>query len=202
MTAPGGASGESAHDDDGTHTPPTGERGSDQPRWQPPWDSPGPPPAANYPPSPYPPSSYPPGYPAGYPPPGAPPGYQPPPGYGGPPYPPPQLGEPPAGYGSPPSLPGEYSGGYYPPPGYQGSYGPQGEMRPGMNGLAIASLISSFTGLFCGIGGILAIVLGAIAMNQIKRTRQDGYALAVAGIVIGVAALIVNLIVAIFALQH
>jgi hypothetical protein len=204
MTAPGGASGESAHDDDEAHTPPTGERGSEQLPWQPPWDSPAPPPpAANYPPPPYPPSSYPPGYPAGYPPPGAPPGYQAPPGYGGPPYPPPpQLGEPPAGYGPPPSLPGEYSGGYYPPPGYQGSYGPQGEMQPGMNGLAIASLISSFTGLFCGIGGILAIVLGSIAMNQIKRTRQDGYALAVAGIVIGVAALIVNLIVAIFALQH
>jgi uncharacterized membrane protein YidH (DUF202 family) len=75
-------------------------------------------------------------------------------------------------------------------------------MQPGMSGLAIASLISSFTGLFCCIGGILAIVLGAIALGQIKRTRQDGYALAVAGIVIGVATLIVNVIVTIFALQR
>ena len=105
---------------------------------------------------------------------------------------------PPPGYGPPP--------GYYPPPDYPGSYGPQGAYRlegqPRMNGLAIASLVSSFTGLFCCIGGILAIVLGAIALGQIKRTRQDGYALAVAGIVIGVAALIVNLVVAVFALQR
>jgi hypothetical protein len=177
MTAPGGASGESAHDDE-AHTPPTGEQGSEPPPWQPPWDAPPPPPAADDAPTPY-----------------------QPPGYGGPPYqPPPQLGEPPAGYGPPPPYPGEYPRGHYPPPGYQGSYGPQGEMQPGMNGLAIASLISSFTGVFCCIGGILAIVLGAVAMGQIKRTHQDGYALAVAGIVIGVAALIVNLIVAIFAL--
>jgi hypothetical protein len=189
MTAPGGASGESAHDDE-AHSPPTGEQGSEPPPWRPPWDAPPPPPTDDAPTA-YPPSGSPPGYPAD----------QPPPGYGGPPYqPPPQLGEPPAGYGPPPPYPGEYQGGYYPPPGYQGSYGPQGEMQPGMNGLAIASLISSFTGLFCCIGGILAIVLGAVAMGQIKRTHQDGYALAVAGIVIGVAALIVNLIVAIFAL--
>ena len=177
MTAPGGASGESAHDDE-AHTPPTGEQGSEPPPWQPPWDAPAPPPAADDAPTPY-----------------------QPPGYGGPPYqPPPQLGEPPAGYGPPPPYPGEYPGGHYPPPGYQRSYGPHGEMQPGMNGLAIASLISSFTGVFCCIGGILAIVLGAVAIGQIKRTHQDGYALAVAGIVIGVAALIVNLIVAIFAL--
>jgi drug/metabolite transporter (DMT)-like permease len=72
-------------------------------------------------------------------------------------------------------------------------------MRPGMNGLAIASLISSFVGVFCCIGAIAAIVLGTIALDQIKRTRQDGYAVAVAGIVIGIATLIVLLIVAIFA---
>ncbi|MGZ4510447.1 MAG: DUF4190 domain-containing protein, partial [Mycobacterium sp.] len=74
--------------------------------------------------------------------------------------------------------------------------------KPGTNKLAIASLISSFTGVFCCcIGSILAIVLGAIAINQIKRTQQDGYGLAVAGIVIGVATLVVSLIVAVFALH-
>jgi Domain of unknown function (DUF4190) len=162
MTAPGGASGESAHDDE-AHSPPTGEQGSEPPPWRPPWDAPPPPPTPDDAPTVYPPSGSPPGYPADHPPPGVPPGYQ-------------------------------------PLPGYQGSYGRQGEMQPGMNGLAIASLISSFTGLFCCIGGILAIVLGTVAMGQIKRTHQDGYALAVAGIVIGVAALIVNLVVVIFAL--
>ncbi|MEB3981210.1 DUF4190 domain-containing protein [Mycobacterium sp. 663a-19] len=102
----------------------------------------------------------------------------------------------------PPSHPGYpgYPGGYYPPLDYPGGYGPQ--VQPGMNGLAIGSLISSFTGVFCCIGGILAIVLGALAIGQIKRTHQEGYALAVAGIVIGVATMIVNLVVAIFALQR
>jgi hypothetical protein len=198
MTAPGGASGEDAHDDE-ANPPPPGERAPEQPAWEAPSGSPPPPPAADYPP-PYPPPSYPPGYPAGYPPPAPPPGYQQPPGYGGPPYPPgpPQFGGPPAGYGPPPH-PGEYPGGYYPTPEYQGDYGPS---QPGMNGLAIASLILSFTGLFCCIGGILGIVLGAIALGQIKRTRQEGYGLAVAGIVIGIATLIVGLVVAIYALPH
>ena len=80
-------------------------------------------------------------------------------------------------------------------------YGHQEAMQPGMNGLAIASLISSFVGVFCCIGAIVAIVLGTIALGQIKRTRQDGYALAVAGIVIGIATLIVGLVVAIFAVR-
>ena len=178
MTAPGG--GENAHDDE-ARSPTAGEPGSEQPPWQPPWDSPAPPPAADYPPTPYPP----PGYPGGYPP----PGYGPPPEYPPRDYPPP--GYPGPGYPAP----------GLPPPGYP-VYGPQGEMQPGMSGLAIASLISSFTGVFCCIGGILAIVLGTVALGQIKRTRQDGYALAVAGIVIGVATLIVSLIVAIFAMQR
>ena len=79
--------------------------------------------------------------------------------------------------------------------------GPRVPCSPGRTGLAIASLISSFAGVFCCIGSIVAIVLGAIALDQIKRSRQDGYGLAVAGIVIGIATLVVTLIVAIFALH-
>jgi hypothetical protein len=41
--------------------------------------------------------------------------------------------------------------------------------------------------------------LGTIALGQIKRTREQGFGLAVAGIVIGVVALLLSLIVAIFA---
>jgi len=119
--------------------------------------------------------------------------------------PPPAADYPPAGYPpppppAPPAPPGEY----YPTPDYYGGYGgygPPEAMQPTMNRLAIGSLVASFTGLLCGIGGIVAIVLGAIALDQIKRTRQDGYGLAVAGIVIGIAMLIVNLIVTIFALH-
>lgn len=170
MSAPGGGFGEGAHGDE--ERPPAGGPDPGQPDWQAPWD----PPTLDYPSPPY-----------------SPPGYGQPSGYGGPPGPP-QFGGPPSGYGPPP-----YPGSYYPAPDYPGAYGHPEAMRPGMNGLAIASLISSFVGVFCCIGAIVAIVLGAIALDQIKRTRQDGYAVAVAGIVIGIATLIVLLIVAIFA---
>jgi hypothetical protein len=139
---------------------------------QPPWDAPWDPPGA-LPPTGYPPPAYPPL-----------------------PYPPPGYGGPPPGYGPP-----VYPGGYYPAPDYQGGYGPQPTAQSGTNRMAIAALISSFTGLFCCIGGIVAIVLGIIALDQIKRTRQDGYAIAVAGIVIGIVTLIVALIVGIFAMH-
>ncbi len=89
----------------------------------------------------------------------------------------------------------------YPPPGYGGwgGWGQPEAPRHRMNGTAIASLISSFVGVFCCVGAIAAIALGTIALDQIKRTRQDGYAVAVSGIVIGVATLIVWSIVAIVA---
>jgi hypothetical protein len=48
---------------------------------------------------------------------------------------------------------------------------------------------------------VLAIVLGVIALNQIRQTRQEGYGLAVAGIVIGVGTLLVFLIIAMFSIH-
>jgi Domain of unknown function (DUF4190) len=188
MTAPGGASGEDAAD---PHA--AGAQHPEQPGWAAPWDSPASQPPAGYPPPAYPP----PGYAVDYPQFTPPFGYQHPPGYG-PSYPPgpPQFSAPPPGYSSPP-----YPGGYYPAPEYHGDYWSHEAVRTGTNGMAIAALISSFTGLLCCIGGIVAIVLGTIALDQIKRTRQDGYGLAVAGIVIGIATLIVTLIVMIFAVH-
>jgi hypothetical protein len=119
-----------------------------------------------------------------------PPAYGPPPGYGAPPYPP-QPGPP--QYGPPPAPPGY---GYYPAPDYYGA------AQSGTNALAIASLISSFAGfLCCFIGSILGIVFGVIALNQIKQTRQDGYGLAVTGIVIGIGTLLVFLIIAMFSMH-
>ena len=91
---------------------------------------------------------------------------------------------------------------YYPPPAYFGGWGPaQPVSRPGTNGLAIASLVTAFTGFLCCIGSIVAIVLGTIALDQIKRTRQEGFGLAVAGIVLGVAGLVVALVIWIFAMR-
>ncbi|OBF65705.1 hypothetical protein A5753_07890, partial [Mycobacterium sp. 852002-51971_SCH5477799-a] len=144
----------------------------------------------------------------GYPPPVAPPpGFEQPPGYGAPAYPPPPppyVGPPTYG---PPAYPGgyyptpDYQGGYYPTPDYQGGYGSVPQQKAGTNALAIASLISSFTGLLCCVGSIVAIVLGAIAVRQIKRTGQDGFGLAVAGIVIGIAMLGVTLVFVLFAMH-
>jgi uncharacterized membrane protein len=74
--------------------------------------------------------------------------------------------------------------------------------QPGTNGLAIASLITAFTGFLCCIGSIVAIVLGTIALDQIKRTRAEGFGLAVAGIALGVAGLVIALVIGIFAMQY
>lgn len=97
-------------------------------------------------------------------------------------YPPPQFGPPP--------------GAYYPPPDYPGGWGPAQPVRPpGTNGLAIASLVTAFVGFLCCIGSIAAIVLGIVALDQIRRTRQEGHGLAVAGIALGVAGLVMILII-------
>jgi hypothetical protein len=102
------------------------------------------------------------------------------------PYPPPP---PPAPYGYPgrPPYPGGPIG-YGGPPGY--AYG------PGTNTLAIASLVSAIVGFpllfacYVGVAGWIAgIVLGIIALNQIKQTHQNGHGLAVAGIAVGGIAL-------------
>jgi hypothetical protein len=114
--------------------------------------------------------------------------------YGG--YPPP----PQASGGYPPPPPG-----FAPPPEsgypYPVGYG-YPTQQAGTNSLAIFSLVASVVGLvpFCGfISSIIGIVLGAIAIIQIKRTRQGGYGLAVAGIVVGVATLAVGLIITTYA---
>ena len=49
-------------------------------------------------------------------------------------------------------------------------------------------------GLLCGVGSIVGIGLGAIAISQIKKTRQGGYGLAVAGIVVGVVSLVISVV--------
>lgn len=165
MTVPGGDPGEKAQD--GPNQPPQPEQ---------PQQNAGsyPPPPAGYPPPAYPPPAYPP-------PGGPPPGYAPP-GYPGSPYPPA-----PTDYGSGGGYGRPFPGGY---PDYSGGYG----QPPGTNTLAIASLVASLIGwVFC-LSGVVGIVLGAVALNQIKQTRQQGYGLAVAGIAIGVAVLVVYLI--------
>ncbi|MGH3677049.1 MAG: DUF4190 domain-containing protein, partial [Mycobacterium sp.] len=156
-----------------------------------------PPPAYENPPDYQQPSYPPPGYPPppSYPPPvggqpGYPPPYPDPSSYDAqsyPPPPPPYGGA--AGYPPPSSYPGpEYSQ-------YAGGYGGQ----PETNQLAIWSLVSSLLGLVCCPGSVVGIVLGVMALNQIKERGQGGHGLAVAGIAVGIGALLLSIMLIPFA---
>lgn len=145
------------------------------------WETPGPPPS--YPAYP----TTPPAYPTAPPPyPTAPPAY---PQYGQT-YPPYQSGQ--SGPYPPPGYP--TAGGYpgYPAPGYADpyGYGAYGQTGGGTNPLAIGSLIASIVGVFCGIGSIAGVIMGFIALNQLKNSPQDGKGVAIAGIIIGAAVIV------------
>jgi hypothetical protein len=61
---------------------------------------------------------------------------------------------------------------------------------PGTNGTAIAALICGLAGLpVFGLTAIPAIILGHAARQEIRRTGQDGDGMAVAGVVLGWAAI-------------
>ncbi len=71
----------------------------------------------------------------------------------------------------------------YPPP-----YPPSGFQTATTNGLAIAALILGLVGwVACGVGSVVAVILGFIAQSQIResRGRQGGEGLAKAGIILG-----------------
>jgi Domain of unknown function (DUF4190) len=181
-----------------------------------------PPPSGPVPPWNPPTSDYP---PPGYPPPGGygPPGYQDAPPYGGPPYPPPspQYGQsyPPPGYAGGYGRQSEtgYGGpvGYGGPAGYPGAYDPYQPYQARSletNGLAIGSLVTSIVGLLlggpltfvCYLGlliPVVGVVLGVVALGQIKRNNQQGRGLAIAGIAVGATAvvLLVLIVIAIMA---
>lgn len=86
--------------------------------------------------------------------------------------------------------------GPYPGYGYQG-YGPY-PVKPPTNTLAILALVFAF------IFAPAAIIMGAIARKQIRRTGEDGMGLATAGLIIGIVftalfALWIVLILVVFA---
>ncbi|MEU8760428.1 DUF4190 domain-containing protein [Streptomyces sp. NPDC048659] len=98
---------------------------------------------------------------------------------------------PPGPYGAPGPYPGA-PGPYGPPgvpgmPGAPGPYGPYGPgapgpygapPRPGTNGLAVASFV---TGIVCCLPP-LGLVLGLVALPQIRKKGQTGKGFAIAGI--------------------
>ena len=61
------------------------------------------------------------------------------------------------------------------------------------NALAIASFVLS---LMCG--SILSVVLGHVALSQIRKTNEGGRGLAIAGLVIGYITLVLGIIFLIF----
>jgi hypothetical protein len=61
-----------------------------------------------------------------------------------------------------------------------------GAPSSGTNGFAIASLILSIVSVAtCGIGSILAVVFGHIALGQIRQRGQEGTGMARAGLILG-----------------
>lgn len=81
-----------------------------------------------------------------------------------------------------------------PTPGYPAAPGYPGYGRPvssGTNGLAIASLVCGIvsiplTCLYVGVlFGIAAVIMGVIAMKQVKETGQEGHGMALAGVITG-----------------
>jgi hypothetical protein len=99
----------------------------------------------------------------------------------------------PVGQQGPYGQPGPY--------GQGGPYIPYGRVSRPTNSLAIASLCCGIGQVLAGIlAGIPAIVLGFVAIGQIRRTGEDGRGMAIAGIVLGFISIIVTavLIVIIF----
>ena len=64
-----------------------------------------------------------------------------------------------------------------------------------INGLAVASLACALAQFMCGpLATIPAIVFGHLARHQIKRTGEQGAGLALAGLILGWAAVILGLL--------
>lgn len=63
---------------------------------------------------------------------------------------------------------------------------------PRTNLLAVLAIVAAASGttVLLGFGSIAAIVLGAIALSQLRRTGEDGRLLAIWAIVLGVVTLV------------
>ncbi|MEU7629802.1 DUF4190 domain-containing protein [Nocardia sp. NPDC049220] len=83
----------------------------------------------------------------------------------------------------------------YPQPNYPYPYQPYGASVQGTNGVAIGALISSLVGFVtCGLGSIVGIILGTVALNQIKQSGQEGRGMALAGIWVGVGSIVLGIL--------
>ncbi|MDR6906729.1 hypothetical protein J2X63_002415 [Agromyces sp. 3263] len=64
------------------------------------------------------------------------------------------------------------------------------------NTLAIVSLVASIAGIVIlwGIGSIAAVICGHISLSQIKKTGEQGRGMALAGLIIGYAGIVLAII--------
>ncbi|WP_227997992.1 DUF4190 domain-containing protein [Nocardia australiensis] len=106
----------------------------------------------------------------------------------------PQQPAQPQPYPQPPNP--AYPNAGYPNPAYPNAYQPYGYPQPqGTSGMAIGALVSSLAGFVtCGVGAIVGIILGVVALNQIKQSGQDGRGMALAGIWIGVGLVVLSVL--------
>ncbi len=84
----------------------------------------------------------------------------------------------------------------------QRSAPPEPQERLPISGLAIASLVLGVIGvpfsvipLFGILGGVLAVIFGAIGISQVSRKQRRGMGIAIAGVVIGAIDLFIFLVV-------
>lgn len=90
------------------------------------------------------------------------------------------------GWGTPPQQPAAW------PPVPQQAWSAPTHPGPRTNLLAVLAIVAAAAGttIFLGLGSIAAIVLGAIALAQIRRTGDDGRLLAIWSIVLGAVTLV------------
>ena len=90
------------------------------------------------------------------------------------------------GWGTPPQQPAAW------PTVPQQAWSAPTHPGPRTNLLAVLAIVAAAAGttIFLGLGSIAAIVLGAIALAQIRRTGDDGRLLAIWSIVLGAVTLV------------
>ena len=68
-------------------------------------------------------------------------------------------------------------------------------------GLAVASLVLGIVGIFTafillgGLLGLVAVILGFVALGKVKKVEADGKGLAIGGIVTGAVALLLTVLI-------
>lgn len=95
-------------------------------------------------------------------------------------------------YATPPQQQAYQPAGYPPP-----AYGYGGYPQQKTNTLAVVSMIASIVGfiwILPVIGSIAGVVMGHISLSQIKRTNEKGRGMALAGLIVGYAGLVLAIV--------